>query len=247
MLKREGDIKYLEKYPINNIGNPYYFKIKGYYFNERWTRHIHYIHLASLYLGDFLKSGNAKVLDIGGGYGIFSGLLKLEFGRVKSAIVEFPEQLLLAYYYFLMNFPEAKINTFKEIEEVEVIDADFIEKYDFLCIPVHCYSKIKKGAFNVVTNFNSLGEMSEKWFNTYLDADAFCGAEYFFTLNRFEARPSYSTDLNILNYKLHEFDKLYFRISPLFDYYYRRKFIFLKKREYYTSQFFEFIGKRKIL
>ena len=156
-----GDLDLMKKYPINRIGNPCYFDIKGYQFNERWTRHIRYLNLASKYLRESLRSGNATVLDIGGGYGIFQGLLKAEFGEVRSALVEFPEQLLLAYYYFAMNYPQAKINTLEEANEAKVIDKNFVSKYDFLLIPIECYSKIQKNTFDIVCNFNSLGEMSE--------------------------------------------------------------------------------------
>ena len=245
VLKKEGDIGYLRKYPINCVGNPYYFEMDGYRLNERWSRHVRYLHLAATYLGDLFHSGQAKVLDIGGGYGIFNGLLKQEFKQVRSAIVEFPEQLLLAYYYLAMNFPGAKINTLQEICEVQIIDKDFVEQYNFLLIPIHCYSKIKGGVFNLITNFTSLGEMSREWFNFYLNAEAFKKAEYLFTLNRFESRPTYNTDLNILDYKLNEFHKLHFQISPLFGRYYDRKLMFFFEQKYLTSQCFEFIGKRK--
>ncbi len=245
VLNKEKNINYLERYPIDLIGNPHYFKIGKYRFNERWTRHIRYLHLASIHLSHVLGSGDARVLDIGGGYGIFSKLLKSEFGNVISAVVEFPEQLLLAYYYLAMNFPEARINTFKEINEAKVIDRDFVRMYDFLLIPTHCYSKIQKGAFNIITNFNSLGEMSEKWFNAYLDGDVFKSAKYFFTLNRFESRPTYNTNLNILDYRLGDFQRLHFQVSPLFSKYYVGRYLFLAKQEYFSSQCFEFIGERK--
>ena len=244
-FKREGNTEYLKKYPINLVGNPYYLEMDGYRFNERWSRHVRYVHLAATYLGDYFNSGEAKVLDIGGGYGIFPGLLRKEFHQVRSGIVEFPEQLLLTYYYLTMSFPDARINTLQEVCEAEIIDNHFVEKYDFLLIPIHCYTKIEKGIFNLIANFNSLGEMSRRWFDYYLNADVFQGAEYFFTLNRFESRPTYKTDLNILDYKLHEFHKLHFQISPLFGRYYDKKLLFFLKQEYFTSQCFEFIGKRK--
>ena len=70
------------------------------------------------------------------------------------------------------------------------------------------------------------------------------GADYFFTINRFESRPTYDTNLNILNYKLHEFNQLHFQIGPYEKYFYERKYKFFNRKVDYTSQFFEFIGKR---
>lgn len=246
LLKAEGSVKYLEKYPIDFIGNPYYLKIDEYKLNERWSRHIHYLYLALKYLGNFLGSGNAKVLDIGGGYGIFSNLLRREFNFITSGVVDFPEQLILTYYYLATNFPEAKINTIKDISEVDSIDKDFVTKYDFLLIPNYCYKKIQKNVFNVITNFNSLSEMSREWFNLYLNSDIFKSASYFFTVNRFEyVSLSDNVVLNILDYPLDCFDKLLFQISPLFSRCYGRKYLFFVKKVYLTSWWFEFIGKRK--
>ena len=124
-------------------------------------------------------------------------------------------------------------------------DKNFVSKYDFLLIPIECYSKIQKNTFDIVCNFNSLGEMSEKWLNHYLDADVFQSAPYFFTLNRFESRPTYNTDINILDYRLDDYQRLHFQISPLFSKYYVGKYLFFQKEQYFTSQCFEFIGKRK--
>lgn len=244
LLKKEGDLEYLEKYPINMVGNPFYFEMEGYQFNERWSRNIRYLHLAKIYLNDFLTS-KGRVLDIGGGYGIFSHLIAQEF-EAPSAIVEFPEQLLLTYYYLAMNFPGERINTLKEIDEAETIDEDFVKQFDFVLIPIHCYHKIKAGVFNMVTNFNSFAEMSEQWFYSYLDSEVFKTAEYFYTLNLFDSKPTYSTNLNILDYRLQDFDKLYFRLSPLFGKYYTgSNYDFTVKQEHIASQCFEFIGKRK--
>jgi len=245
MLKKEGDIPYLDKYPMSMVGNPFYFEMEGYQFNERWSRNVRYIRLAKMYIDEFLSSGEARVLDIGGGYGIFSQLLAMEFLKIKSGVVEFSEQLLLTYYYLAMNFPQARINTLREINEVEKIDEEFVSMFDFLLIPPHCYPKIKPGVFNMITNFNSFAEMSEKWFYSYLDSSTFKNAEYFYTLNRFDSRPSYKTDLNILEYRLQDFDKLYFRISPLFGKYYTGShYDFLTKQEHFESQCFEFIGRK---
>jgi putative sugar O-methyltransferase len=244
VLIETGDIEYLKKYPINFVGNPYYYKIHGYLFNERWTRHVRYTRLLSNCLNDFIKSGEARVLDIGSSYGIFPELVKREFINAKIGIIEFSEQLLLAYYYLKMSFPSARINTLREVYEAEEIDLNFVNKFDFTLIPVECYNKLKANSFNLITNFASFGEMSKQWFETYLDGEVFRNARYFFTLNRFESRPTYNTDINILDYRLHEYKKIYFQISPLFHSYYEKFLLFFYKKKNFTSQSFEFIGKK---
>ena len=241
----EGDLSFLQKYQINYIGKPNYVEIDGLRFNKRWLNNIRNLSLASQYLRDQLSTGEARILDIGGGYGIFSYLLKNEFGHLKSAIVEFPEQLILTYYFLASSFPNANINTLKEVYDVKAIDQEFIDQYDFVLIPVDCYSKIERGTFNIVSNFYSLGEMSEEWFHNYVNGQAFQGAEYFFTINRFQSWPSYRTNLNIVDYKLKEYEELHFQINKYERYYYKRKYLIFYEKEYYTSPIFEFIGKRK--
>lgn len=245
MKEYKEDIKFLKKYPINPVGNPLAVKYDGYHFNKRWSNNIRYLSLATQYLKEILSSSNSSLIDIGGGYGIFISLLKQEFSKLKLAVMEFPEQLLLNYYFIANTFPKARINSIKEIFEIPEINREFIDKYDFILIPIECFKKIQKGCFNIVSNFYSLGEMSEDWFNSYMNSNILRDAEYFFSINRFESRPSYDTNLNILSYKLHEYDQLYFQIGPYEKYFYEGKYKIFSKKIQYTSQFFEFIGKRK--
>lgn len=244
MNEYKNDIQFLKKYPISPVGNPCTVEFKGYKFNKRWSNNIRYLSLASQYLKDILSSGDGRFIDIGGGYGILLTLLKHEFGRLKLAVMEFPEQLLLNYYFFANTFPNAKINSIREAMEASTINREFIDHYDFVLIPVECLKKIEKDCFNIVSNFYSFGEMSEIWFDKYMNSKVLKGADYFFTINRFESRPTYDTNLNILNYKLHEFNQLHFQIGPYEKYFYERKYKFFNRKVDYTSQFFEFIGKR---
>ena len=88
--------------------------------------------------------------------------------------------------------------------------------------------------------------MSEEWFDKYLESDFFKGAEHFFSINRFESRPDYDTDINILRYKLHDYEKIHFKVNNYEKYYFVRNKIFFYERKEYESQFFEFIGKKLI-
>lgn len=245
MIRQTGDIEYLSKYPLEPTGRPNYVEIDGYRFNERWTRHVRYVRLCRDHLDDYLGGKSPAVLDVGGSYCLFGGLLKKEYPSVRVGVVEFPEQLILAYYYLATIFTGARINTLKEADQARVIDEAFVREYDFLLIPAHCYSKIVPGVFGLITNFNSLGEMSEKWFGFYVDSPVFRGAPYFFTLNRFHARPTYQTDVNILDYPLHEYERRHFMTSPLFSEFYEPWAAFFYKQVNFTSQVFEFIGRRK--
>lgn len=100
----------------------------------------------------------------------------------------------------------------------------------------------------MITNFFSFGEMRRDWFRGYLDSAAFQGAEYFFTCNRFESAPrmcpTYDSDLTILDYPLDQFDKVFFGTFPLYPYYVTRQALITYDKSAYSSQYFDFIGKR---
>lgn len=233
----------LEKYPCNNVGNPHVFNYKGYCYTCRWIRHILLIGLFNDVLKKKLNKG-FTVLDIGSSYGIFSYILKNECPDSHHLLLDFPEQLVLAYYFLGMSFPNAKIAGYKEVSEAGKIDRDFMNKYDFVLVPWFLYGKIAPKSLDLVTNFASLGEMKREWFNYYVKSEPFLSAKYFFTANRFQSAPEYDTDLTILDYPLNDFRKLHFRISPYFTYCYVSKNLFFYEKFNFSSQYFEFIGER---
>ena len=246
VMDNEGDLEWLEKYPILDIGNPYTVSINGYIFNKRWSNNLRYLSLINKHLDKKLCSNSFVTMDIGGGYGIFLYLLKNEYPKMKHILVEFPEQLILSFYFLINCFPDANINTLEEVYAAKVIDRTFINKYDFCLVPIDCFSKINDNSIDLLANFFSLGEMSEEWFGKYRNSSLFNSTKYFFTVNRFFSKPTYGTDIDILNYKLDDYKKLYFGVSPYEQYYYDSKWIFFEKKIPYTSQFFEFIGKKII-
>jgi putative sugar O-methyltransferase len=243
VLKEHKYDKLLEKYPISIIGNPYIFRYKGYRYNYRWTKHIYSLGLFKKILGEKLKD-NFIILDIGSSYGIFSYLLKKEFPSSHHLLLDFPEQLILAHYFLGMNFPKAKIASFREIIKLEKIEKDFIEKYDFILIPWFFYDRLSSKSIDLITNFASLGEMKRQWFDYYLKQEPFLSTKYFFTENRFQSAPTYDTDLTILDYPLGDFKTLHFGICPIFSHTYKGKYLFFYEKLVFSSQYFEFIGER---
>jgi hypothetical protein len=182
-------------------------------------------------------------LDIGGSYGPFSALFKRNHPDSHHVLVDFSEQLLLAYYFLGMYFPEAKIAGVKEISDQANISREFIEQYDFVLAPVEYYTRLAPKSVDLVSNFRSLGEMSRKWFETYVDADVFTSAKYFFTANRVQSYPSYNSDLSILDYPIWDRSKrLHFELSPLLSHTYGRSFLFFNKRSNH-SPVFEYLGE----
>jgi len=246
ILEGDGDIELLRKYPISEVGNPITANVGGCRFNKRWINNIRYLALMKRHMRDYLESDCATFLDIGGAYGALLYLLRKEFPKVRSAIVEFPEQLLLTHYFLQQNWPDAKINSLRAAYDVDRIDGSFVDEFDFVLIPVECYDKIQAGTFGAVSNFFSLGEMSENWFFRYIRGGGLTGAKYFTTVNRVQSFPSYDTNLTLLNYGLDEYEALHFQVSEHEKYYYNRRMRFFITKEYYSSPSFEFVGRRSV-
>lgn len=244
IIKEQGHDALLKKYPSNLCGNPHVFRYYGHEYTYRWLKHIHSLGLFKKYLENRL--GNRfTALDIGSSYGIFSYLLKKEFGHSTHILLDFPEQLVLAYYFLGMSFPNARIAGYKELSDMGKIDRNLIEQYDFILLPWFFYEKLAPQSVDLTANFASLGEMKRKWFDYYLKSEPFLSTKYFFTANRFQSAPTYDTDLTILDYPLHNFSKLHFAISPVFSHTYARKNLFFYEKLIFSSQYFEFIGERK--
>jgi putative sugar O-methyltransferase len=243
VLKENGYLDLLKKYPCNSVGNPNIYEHEGCRYTERWGRHTLFTSVFNNVLGPKINN-DFVLLDIGSSYGIFSYFIKNEYPKSTHVLLDFPEQLVLAAYYLGMSFPQAKIAGYKELMQAKRIDREFLKKYDFVLLPWTFYKNIARGAVDVVSNFASLGEMRREWFDYYMKSEPFLSAKYFFCVNRFQSAPTYDTDLTILDYPINDFKRLHFRICPYFSHTYVRKFLFFYRQLNFTSQYFEFIGER---
>ncbi len=243
VLEEAGFLDLLRKYPISHVGNPDIFCHKGCRFTFAWARHIYFLGLFRKYIAPRLKT-DFTALDLGSNYGLFSSLLKSEFNGSHNILVDLPQQLSLAHYYLSLNFPEAKIATYKDLEKPDVIGKDMIKRYDFILVPCYFYDKIAKDAVDVFTNFMSLQEMSREFFDYYLTRGPFLSAPFFFTVNRYQSAPTYDNGLTILDYPLGDFERIHFATTPIVGQRYKRKMLFFYTYFPYASQHFEFIGKR---
>jgi putative sugar O-methyltransferase len=231
-------------YKLSMVGNPYFYEIDGFKFNERFLRHVRTV---DLFMEHIRSRDNDKlvVLDIGGGYSQFAYMLGKAAKMTVSATLDFKEQLLLSYYFLKSNDPSLRVNSLEEILELDRIDSSFIDKFDVILIPVECFEKLDAGLFDVVCNFSSLGEMSDEAFKKYITSDVLSQAKYFFTVNRLDSWPTYDNSISVIDYPLCKFDTLHKGISPIWDYYYRSITKFFMKKVPYSSRNFEFIGINK--
>jgi putative sugar O-methyltransferase len=235
---------FLLKYPCNPVGNPHVYEYQDFRFTFRWFKHIYLLGLMDRILRPKLEP-SFVTLDVGSSYGIFSSLVKQEWPGSHHVLVDFPEQLLLAYYFLNATFPNAKIAGSAEVLKKRTISRAFIEDHDFTLIPISQYPKIEVGGVDLITNFASFGETDRKWFDYYLNAKLFASASYFFVANRVQSYPHYDTDITIQDYPVWDRSKtLHFGVSPAFGGYsqYRRKNLFFNERVAYPP-YFEYIGK----
>lgn len=235
----------LRKYPCPEIGHPYVFTDQGYRYTYRWLKHIWSIGLVHDVLGPELPA-EFTALDIGSSYGIFPGFLKHEWPGSHHVLVDFPEQLLLAHYFLGSWHPGCRIAGIRDVLAQPRITREWIAQFDFVLVPVTHFGALAAESVDLVSNFASFGEMSRKWFETYIGSDPVTTARYLFLVNRIQSAPTYDTDLTILDYPLWgAFRARHFAVSPIFS----KPYIYPRRRVFFTGKIannplFEFIGER---
>jgi len=243
VVEQAGFLDVLKKYPTPEIGKPLRLKHKGYLFTWLYLRQIYFLGLLKKHLKDKL-SQDPVVLDIGSSYGIFSSLVKQELPSSHNLLVDMPGQLILAHYYLLELFPEAKIAGFKEVAGVDKVDKNFIKQFDFILIPTSMYGKLAGKSVDLLTNFTSFSEMSREWFDLYINSEVFKTVPFLYTINRYDAYPTYDNKVTVLDYPLNDYERIHMGTCPLLKNHYEGFLFFLHKAVRYPSEFFEFIGKR---
>lgn len=238
-----GFLDLLQKYPCSKTGNPTVFHYQGCCFSLLWLKHIYSLGLFRKFIEPRAKL-DATVLDLGSSCGIFCGLVKMEMKASHHLLVDLPQQLSLAHYYLALEFPQAAIATYKDLQHLKTIGTDFIKKYDFVLVPPQLYSRLSANSVDIFTNFMSLQEMSREYFDHYLKQEPFLSAEIFFTINRYQSAHTYDNGLTIDDYPLRDFIKLYFSTTPLFNKRYKRLMFLFYRGSPYPSEHFEFIGTR---
>jgi len=244
-IEKHGALPLLIKYPMPKTGNPLPIKMKSCSFTNRYLRHIYFLYIFKSKLGSFFKKKKFLTLDIGSSYGCFQSLLKKEFSFSKHILVDIPGQLILAEYYLNTEFPNARIAGLSVTSKMKEIHENFIDEYDFILIAAPEYDKLKIDKIDLVTNFISFSEMERKWFDEYISSNPFKKADFFYTANRYDSYPTYSSDITISDFPLQNYKKIYSRTLPILKYYFRSRFLFFTKKFRYSSEILHFIGQRK--
>jgi hypothetical protein len=248
VIIRLGDEEVLRRNPVPRVGNPRIFSYKGFSFTMRWLRHVRMLSLFNKHLKN--KIGDKfTCMDIGSGWGMFSNIMAREMPHSTNILLDFPEMLVLAHYFLAKSFPEARIASYEQIAQQNMLTHDFLSQFDFVLVPHFLYTKFAPKSIDLIVNVASFGEMRREWFNHYIQNDPFTSCRFIMTSNRFESapiiEPTYDTDLTVLDYPIGDFKSLRFGVNPIFSHSYEQKWAFFYKRHQFSSQYFEFVGSRE--
>ena len=248
--KNKNLLHTMKRFSLPLTGNVSYYKKNDLLFTHKWIRH-HW--LLSLFEKNLAKKKSISIiLDIGSNYGLFEYLLKKNYPDKKFIMTDFPEKLAVANFFLKKEFPEAKFLTYKNIKDMEYLDRDIVNNYDFILIPTFYVNKFKKNSADVLCNFASFNEMENWWFRYYLESDIVNSASYLFTLNRI-IKPKYDPEskddpISILDFNLDNYEKIHFDICALYKLSYETEKIFgipIFSDKKYHEPVFEYIGRKK--
>lgn len=126
------------------------------------------------------------VLEIGGGFGAQTRLIKLKYPLSRHILIDLPETLFFTYINLRLNFPDAKIIFTKSQDEVKKYIVS--QHYDFLLVPCFFGDYISDPTLKIdlVVNTRSFGEMHNKTSKYYIDLiENRLAVKYILLLNRF--------------------------------------------------------------
>jgi len=236
----------MKKFKFDLVGNPGFLVDSNFIYSERYIRHCYYINLFETLINSELNDENKYYLfDIGGGYGIFGNFILQLSKNIKPIVVDLPEQLFTAYYYFKKNYPDLKINLISDCLNSNEITKEFIDNYDVCLIPAEKFKDLKITKNIIISNFNSFGELSRKIFRGYQDSVVFQNLDFLFIHNRLDSFPTYEDEISIFDYDLDKYNQIFKGISPVFDYVHQKRLFFLTKKVPFESRCFTFIGSAK--
>ena len=107
---------------------------------------------------DFKESN--LFLEIGGGYGGFSEVLKKTYPNVKIIFIDIAPQLYVAESYLKSVFPD-RVAGYRDTKQMKSISYDAFSSYDILILPPWDIEKIEDNLIDNFSNQSSFQEMSQ--------------------------------------------------------------------------------------
>lgn len=218
------EMKYTKILKENNLGKTDFardiFYKSGYRFN---ARHLRYVYLVGQIMKfNLLKKQKSQVhVDIGGFYGGLQSILKIYYPKTTFIHVELEHQLYRSYLFHQKRFPKVKQivgrNEFINFYESRKSESVFI-----YLLPSDFDVISKKIKVDLVTNFQSFGEMSNNNFRSYINSPSLIRSGALYTTNRFISKPNlektFDGDMTILDYILPKFEIVLLGLMPMHHY-----------------------------
>ena len=181
------DLDILRMCSESEIGNDLCPLYRGQRLSVRILRYAYYA--SQIRKNTTLKTANNNTfIDIGGGYGGLSRVLKNIYSNSTFVIIELPELCFLATFFLKKCFPHKKIGTLSDFSHLHIITKKDITDYDFIILPQPIVEKFADETFDLCINTTSLGEMTNEMQNYYINHIERLSKDYFYSVNRAKER-----------------------------------------------------------
>ena len=204
------ELKVLRMSSESFVGNNICYNYRGQRLSHRVLRHAYYA--SQILRNTSLSEDDQNIfMDLGGGYGGLSRILKNIYSKSTMVIIEIPEVCLMANYFLKRNFHNCKIASIKDFKNKTKITSDDLKAFDFVILPQPFIELFEDNTFELIINTTSLGEMADNMQNFYLDHIERISSKYFYSINRAEKRKEkYNAQgFNDLNFKKRWIANLY--------------------------------------
>ena len=181
------DLNVLRMTSESVVGKNYCPIYRGQRIGHRILRYTYYLSQINKHT-DLIDSKSNLVLDIGGGYGGLTRVLKHYFTKSTFVIVELPELCLLSSYFLKKCFPSLKIGFFEDFKNLDKISANDLKKFDFVILTPPFIKKFDSEIFDLIINTTSLGEMTDNMQEFYISNIERITNNYFYSVNRASKR-----------------------------------------------------------
>ena len=140
------------------VGNPSdILKLRGNKYSLQFINYFYRLLVINQFV-DF-KASNL-FLEIGGGYGGFSEVLKKTYPNVKIIFIDIAPQLYVAERYLKSVFP-GRVAGYRDTKQMKSINYDAFSSYDILILPPWDIEKIEDNLIDNFSNQSSFQEMSQ--------------------------------------------------------------------------------------
>tara|TARA_B110000238_G_scaffold154186_1_gene166586 strand:+ start:4838 stop:6166 length:1329 start_codon:yes stop_codon:yes gene_type:complete len=181
------DLNILRMSSESEIGNDLCPQYRGQRLSVRILRYAYYA--SQIQKNTNLKTNNKNtIIDIGGGYGGLSRILKNIYLESTFVIIELPELCFLATFFLKKCFPNKKIGTLSDFSQLQSITKKDIVDYDFIILPQPMVEKFADETFDLCINTTSLGEMTNDMQSYYINHIERLSNDYFYSVNRAKER-----------------------------------------------------------